>query len=187
MPIYFSIHQFCFYRLETLGKFIKAIGPFPRQYITRICFFWGKYSKTPAFDVHQTFRLLSACPKLKDLVFFIHLNRLQRYWDRALPGQRTALQIRGIKDFVVRVTGDDERQSGLNSPQGRSRHAELVERLSVLKLPYTDAETRRREARGIIKKDTYRTSFDGTEQESRAQRYKKRKLSQKLARTVVEE
>ncbi|KAL8805491.1 MAG: hypothetical protein Q9182_001946 [Xanthomendoza sp. 2 TL-2023] len=181
MPIYFTTHHFCFSGLETLGRFITTIGPFPRQYIAKVNIHWEKSSKISTFDVHQTFRLLSECPNLKSLTFNIPPNYLLPAQYRPLPGQKTALQIRGLQDVAVKVYPHNNWILEENFAEARSRFAALGERLSVLKTPYTDAEIKRREALGIIKKETYRTCFDGEEKESRAERYKKRKLLKNFA------
>ncbi|KAL8798508.1 MAG: hypothetical protein Q9200_007758 [Gallowayella weberi] len=204
MPIYFNTHQFCFSNLGTLSTFIATSGPLARQHIANLCFYWEASDSISTFNVHQTFRLLSECPNLKRLTLNIPPSHLIPSQYRSLPGQRTALRIRGLKDIVVKISGPDSWVLGLDFPQARSRLDGLVERLSVLKTPYTDAEIKHREALGIIKKEMYRTCFDreekgseekgsemgseemgseekaSEEKKSRAKRHKKWKMLKKL-------
>ncbi|KAL8809482.1 MAG: hypothetical protein Q9223_007922, partial [Gallowayella weberi] len=81
--------------------------------------------------------------------------------------------------------------SPLNSFSARSRLDGLVERLSVPKTPYTDAEIKRREALGIIKKETYRTCFyreeEGSEEKGSEEEGLEEKGSEKGSEEIESE
>lgn len=177
MPIFFSTHCFQFGSLETLGHFLTTIPHYHRQYITKLRFDYFKTSKTKSFDVQQTIRLLSECPNLVELAMGLSADNLFRS-DRNI-GPKTLLQIRGIESLEIRFIGLNTHVVDL--PERFATR--LTERISVLKEPYSPAETKRREAKGISKETVPRTCFDGSEKETRAARYEKRKQLKEIGRS----
>ncbi|KAI4243734.1 MAG: hypothetical protein L6R40_003347 [Gallowayella cf. fulva] len=179
MPIYFSKARFFFPYLEKLGMFFESIGPFPRQHITNISFEWRKSHKRNTFANHQTFRLLSECAKLIELRLVIYPYLYSSVSIIPSLGLKTALQIRGIKMLnLISIPADSNENLSAVHRAGILR---ITESLQVLQEPYTDAEIKRREARGIIMKSKKRLCFDGTGKESRAERYARRKMLKELS------
>ncbi|KAI4222672.1 MAG: hypothetical protein L6R36_005980 [Xanthoria steineri] len=175
MPIFFSTHYFQFASLETLGHFLTTIPYYHRQYITKLRFNYLKTSKTKSFDIQQTFRLLSECPNLVELVVGVSCDNLFRS-DRNI-GPKTLLQVRGMETVEMRFIDIP----GLYIPEHLATR--FSERISILKEPYSPAETKRREAKGISKETVPRTCFDGSEKETRAARYEKRKQLKEISRS----
>ncbi|KAI4108630.1 MAG: hypothetical protein LQ339_002146 [Xanthoria mediterranea] len=164
MPIFFSTHYFQFASLETLGHFLSTIPHYHRQHITKLRFDYLKTSKTKSFDIQQTLRLLSECPNLVELAIGFSADNLFRS-DRHI-GPKTLLQVRGIESVEIIFIGLNTHVVDL--PERFATR--FSERISVLKEPYSPAETKRREARGISKETVSRTCFDGSEKETRAAR-----------------
>ncbi|KAL8776989.1 MAG: hypothetical protein Q9213_008053 [Squamulea squamosa] len=176
MPIYFKKHHFRFSCIEQLGKFFTAIPYYPRQYITKLSFCYKKHPKTQSFHAQEPFNFLLECPNLVELSITVRDSEMYYLIDtKQLFGFKTLLQLRGIKKLEVKFPGS-LRIFGLPSQTGYNTLANsFVDQLSVLKEPYTAAETRRREAKGISKDTVLRTCFDGSEKQTRTQRYEKRK------------
>ncbi|KAL8889599.1 MAG: hypothetical protein Q9215_003159 [Flavoplaca cf. flavocitrina] len=170
MPIYFSTHDFHFSCIGDLFKFLTTIPYYHRQHITKLSFVYTNGCRIPKsaridnFDIHQAFRLLSECPNLIELGICLsgfETNRIfQSQW-----GLKTLLKLRGIERLTL------EEVDGWADAQITS----LDRSLSVLKGPYSPAEEKRRQARGIAKDMiVLRTCFDGSEMDTRGARYERR-------------
>ena len=170
MPVYFSTHDFHFSCIGDLFKFLTTIPYYHRQHITKLGFDYTNGCRIPKsarvdnFDIHQAFRLLSDCPNLIELGIclsgFEIYRILQTQW-----GLKTLLKLRGIERLRI------EDADGWAHPPITS----LERSLSVLKGPYSPAEEKRRQARGIARDiAVLRTCFDGSETDTRAARYERR-------------
>ncbi|KAI4268997.1 MAG: hypothetical protein LQ337_007532 [Flavoplaca oasis] len=170
MPIYFGTHDFHFSCIGNLFKFLTNIPYYHRQHITKLSFVHtngGRIPKTARidnFDIHQAFRLLSDCPNLIELGICLSGFEAHRIF-QSQWGLKTLLKLRGIETLRL------EEVDGWADPRVPS----LGRSLSVLKGPYSPAEEKRRQARGIVKDITLlRTCFDGSETDTRTARYERR-------------
>lgn len=93
---------------------------------------------------------------------------------------KALLQVRGVETLEIKFI-----DFKLLGPMQQEEHKWLAtlfaRRLSVLKGPYSRAETKRREARGITKETVLRNFFDGSETDTRAARYERRRQLKEIA------
>ncbi|KAL8851953.1 MAG: hypothetical protein Q9221_003164 [Calogaya cf. arnoldii] len=172
MPIYFRNYRFHFTWFEDLNRFLTTIPYCHRQHITKISFGYRRHAKTRNFDIRRAFSLLSECPNLVELAIGVLSPELHR---DTTPGLKTLLQTRGISLLEINYVDWDYIERSAQDIQERLV-TPLAQRLSVLKEPYSPAEMKRRNARGIAKGTTIlRTCFDGSETETRAARYERLK------------
>ncbi|KAL9021079.1 MAG: hypothetical protein Q9185_001747 [Variospora sp. 1 TL-2023] len=178
MPLYFSIRDFHFEKLELLGKFLANIGPYHRQHLTSITFDYEMLGATPMFHIHEAFRLLGECPNLGQLVIKIASHHIAR--KTTLPALSTLIKIRGLEKVDVRwfdaywvtyIYGDD-------IPAAKRL---ICDKLRLLHLPHTPAAVKRREAMGITKFAKLRTTFGRGKPETRAERSERRQKVKEIA------
>ncbi|KAI4169669.1 MAG: hypothetical protein LQ346_008945 [Caloplaca aetnensis] len=177
MPLFFSNRLFSFEKIEDLGGFLAQIGPYNRQYITRIEFEYEKNGATNIFDIHEAFRLLGECPNLSQLCIYIGAHHLWR--KSAFPGLATLRKIRGIEDLKL-VFGEAYWVTYLYGEEFGPTKEALAKRFDVLTGPYSPAEIKRREANGITKCAEPRMVFGEKKPESRAARVERRQKLQEI-------
>ncbi|KAL8975784.1 MAG: hypothetical protein Q9205_008079 [Flavoplaca limonia] len=106
MPIYFGTHDFHFFCIGDLFKFLTTIPYYHRQHITKLSFVYTNGCRIPKsaridnFDIHQAFRLLSECPNLIELGICLSGFKTNRIF-QSKWGLKTLLKLRGIERLTL--------------------------------------------------------------------------------------
>ncbi|KAL8714988.1 MAG: hypothetical protein Q9225_006449 [Loekoesia sp. 1 TL-2023] len=166
MPVYFGCNTFFFSSLDALMVLSNLKVEYRRSIKSlRVCF-WGL---SPA----KSARLLRGCTGLRQLSLRMG-NRRVRYsgmpflprlnWD----GVNDLLKVRGITD--LKVTPFDYKCKGQFPDQFVKGWEPFVERLQILKQPYSAAELRRQDMKDYPPKRAKRTVFGKTNVMTRSER-----------------